>query len=455
MPLPRHGPRAKLMPMFISKLSLSRRTFLRGMGITVALPLLDAMVPASTALAATAANPRRRFGAVYIPNGAVMAQWIPKSAGSNFELMPIMKPLEPFRDSLVVVSNLCRAGGDVAGDHAVSSAGWMSGVLAKRTEAEDVRVGTTVDQIIARQIGQETPFPSLEVATEDFTGYVGGCVPGYSCAYMNTVSWTSATTPQPMEINPRVVFERMFGRAGTPDQRRARMQGDKSILDSITSETTKLQTVLGASDRARLGEYLDDIREIERRIQRTEARNGGDVTSIDAPLGVPESFQDHVALMFDLLTVAYQADLTRVFTFMLARELSNRTYANLDLSEPHHAISHHANDPAKVAAHTKINTYHVTLFVKFLEKLRATPDGDGSLLDHSLIFYGGGMGEGNGHSPYPMSIIAVGSGAGQLQGNRHVIAGDRTPIANYWLTVANKFGCPVESLGESNGRVDL
>jgi hypothetical protein len=441
--------------MFISKLSLSRRTFLRGLGVTVTLPLLDAMVPASTALAATPASPRRRFGAVYIPNGAVMAQWIPKTTGANFELMPIMKPLEPFRGSMVVVSNLCRAGGDVAGDHAVSSAGWMSGVVAKRTEAEDVRVGTTVDQIIAREIGQDTPFPSLEVATEDFTGYVGGCVPGYSCAYMNTISWTSATTPQPMEINPRVVFERMFGRPGTSAQRRTRMQGDRSILDSINAETTKLQAALGAGDRARLGEYLDDIREIERRIQRTESRNSRDVRSIDTPLGVPESYEDHVRVLFDLLAIAYQADLTRVFTFMLARELSNRTYTNLDLSEPHHAISHHGNDPAKVAAHTKINTYHVELFVKFLEKLRAAPDGDGSLLDHSMIFYGGGMGEGNGHSPYPMSVIAVGSGVDQLKGNRHVVASDRTPIANYWLTVANKFGCSLESLGESNGRVDL
>ncbi len=441
--------------MFISKLSLSRRTFLRGMGISVALPLLDAMVPASTALAATAANPRRRFGAVYIPNGAVMAQWIPKTAGANFELMPIMTPLEPFRDSLVVVSNLCRAGGDVTGDHAVSSAGWMSGVVAKRTEAEDVRVGPTVDQIIAHRIGQDTPFPSLEVATEDFTGYVGGCVPGYSCAYMNTVSWTSATTPQPMEINPRVLFERMFGRAGTPEQRRERLADDQSILDSIRDEAARLQNALGTGDRTRLRDYLDDIREIERRIQRTEARNSRDVTSIDAPLGIPESYEEHVGLLFDLLTIAYQADLTRVFTFMLARELSNRTYTNLDLSEPHHAISHHANDPAKVAAHTKINTYHVSLFAKFLEKLRATPDGDGSLLDHAMIFYGGGMGEGNGHSPYPMSVIAVGHGAGSLKGNRHVVAGERTPIANYWLTVANRFDCPLETLGESNGRIDL
>jgi len=251
------------------------------------------------------------------------------------------------------------------------------------------------------------------------------------------------------------VFERMFGRAGTPEQRRARMEGDKSILDSITAETSRLQTSLGAGDRARLGEYLDDIREIERRIQRTEARNGGDVTSIDAPLGVPESYEDHVGLMFDLLAIAYQADLARVTTFMLARELSNRTYTNLDLSEPHHAISHHGNDPAKVAAHTKINTYHMSLFVKYLEKLKSTPDGDGSLLDHSMIFYGGGMGEGNGHSPYPMSVVAVGGGAGALKGNRHVIANARTPIANYWLTVANKFGCAVESLGESTGRVDL
>jgi hypothetical protein len=441
--------------MFITKLSLSRRLFLRGMGVTVALPLLEAMIPASTALAATAANPRQRFGAVYIPNGAVMAQWIPKTAGADFELTPIMQPLEPFRKSLVVVSNLCRAGGDVAGDHAVSSAGWMSGVVAKRTEAEDVHVGPTVDQIIAREIGQETPFPSIELATEDFTGYVGGCVPGYSCAYMNTVSWTSATTPQPMEINPRAVFERMFGRAGTSAQRLARMQGDRSILDSIRAETTKLQRELGGGDRARLGEYLDDIREIERRIQRTEARNGSDLTSLDAPLGVPESYEEHVRLLFDLLAVAYQADLTRVFTFMLARELSNRTYTQLDLSEPHHAISHHGNDPAKVAAHTKINTYHVALFAKFLNKLQSTADGDGSLLDHSMIFYGGGMGEGNGHSPYPMSVIAVGNGVDKLNGSCHVVAAERTPIANYWLTVANKFGCRVASLGESTGTIGL
>jgi hypothetical protein len=441
--------------MFITKMALPRRRFLRGMGVTLALPLLEAMVPAMTALAQTAATPRRRFGAVYIPNGAVMAQWIPKTAGADFALMPIMTPLEPFKDALVVVSNLCRAGGDTAGDHAVSSAGWLSGVVAKRTEAEDIRVGMTVDQIIANHIGQDTPFPSLELATEDFTGYVGGCVPGYSCAYMNTVSWTSPTTPLPMEINPRVVFERMFGRAGTPAQRRARMQGDRSILDSIAAETNLLQQDLGAGDRLRLGEYLDNVREIERRIQRTEARSGGEVTSLDAPLGVPESYDEHVALMFDLLAVAYQTDLTRVFTFMLARELSNRTYTQLDLSEPHHAISHHGNDPAKVAAHTKINTHHVRLFAAFLEKLRATPDGDGSLLDHSLIFYGGGMGEGNGHSPYPMSIITVGNGAGQVKGHRHVIAGDRTPTANFWLSVANKFECRLDGLGESTGSVDL
>jgi hypothetical protein len=443
--------------MFITKTHIPRRRFLGGLGAAVALPLLDAMAPAASALAATAANPRRRFGAVYIPNGAVMAQWIPKTAGPDFAFMPIMKPLEPFRQSLVIVSNLCRAGGDVAGDHAASSAGWLSGAVAKRTEAEDVRVGRTVDHIIAAQIGQETPFPSLEVATEDFTGYVGGCVPGYSCAYMNTISWTSATTPQPMEINPRTVFERMFGRAGTPAQRAARMQNDRSILDSISAETAKLQRELGPGDRRRLDQYLGDIREIERRLQRAEARSGTEVASLDAPLGVPESYEEHVGLMFDLLAVAYQADLTRVFTFMMARELSNRTYTNLDLSEPHHSISHHGNDPAKVAAHAKINTYHVGLFAGFLEKLRSTPDGDGSLLDHSLIFYGGGMGEGNGHSPYPMSVIAAGgrTGAQPLRGNRHVVAGNRTPIANYWLTVAQMFGCEIDNLGESNGRVDL
>jgi hypothetical protein len=442
--------------MFITKLSLPRRTFLRGMGAAVALPLLDSMVPAVTALAQTPARPRLRFGAVYFPNGAVMERWIPTSSGAGFEFSPILKPLEPFRDHLVVVNNLSRAGGEAtAGQHAVSAAGWLSGVLAKRTEAEDVSLGTTIDQIIAKQIGQETPFPSLELATEDFTGFIGGCTPGYSCAYMNTISWATPTTPLPMEINPRVVFERLFGRAGTGAQRLARRQRQRSILDSITEDLGDLERGLGAPDRARLDQYLDTIREIERRIQRAEAGHATQVTSIDAPLGIPESFEEHASLMFDLLALAYAADLTRVATFMMAREISNLAYPALGITEPHHTISHHGNNPEKLAAHVKLGTYHTQLFANFVEKLRATPDGDGSLLDHTQLFYGAGMGNGNSHASSPLPLVMVGNKASHVKPGRHVAVAERTSVANLWMTAAAMFECRIERVGESTGRVEL
>jgi hypothetical protein len=422
------------------------------MGATVALPFLEAMVPAMTATAKTAANPPRRWGAVFFPNGAIMEQWSPVVVGSGFDFSPSLKPLEGFRDSLVVVSNLTRAG-TTAGDHAVSAAGWLTGVYAKRTEAEDVRANTTIDQIAAKQIGQDTPFPSLELATEDFTGYVGACTVGFSCVYANTISWSTPTTPLPMEINPRVVFERLFGEPGTPGQRRAHRQRDLSILDVIAEEANALQRGLGARDRTRFTQYLDNIREIERRIQRTEDRNSAQVTTPDAPVGIPESFEEHVGLMFDLLTVAYQADLTRVFTFMMSRELSQRTYPQIGVPDQHHGVSHHGNDPEKIAKVAKINAYHARLFATFLERLRSTPDGDGSVLDHSLVFFGGGMGNPNQHAVGPLPMVVAGGGIARR--DRHLALPASTPVGNLWLTVANQFDSPMEKFGESTGTIDL
>jgi hypothetical protein len=306
---------------------------------------------------------------------------------------------------------------------------------------------------VAERIGQDTPFPSLELATADFTGYVGACTSGYSCVYTNTIAWSSPTTPLPMEINPRVVFERLFGRPGTPEQRAARTRRNLSILDLVRQQAADLQRGLGARDRVRLGEYLDNIREIERRIQRAEGHASAEVASFELPAGVPESFEEHLALMYDLLAVAYQAELTRVFTFMSDRELSQRTYPQIGVNEQHHTVSHHGNDPENIAKVIKINTYHAALFSKFLDKLRSTPDGDGSLLDHSLIVYGGGMGNPNQHASDPLPLLAVGGGVGK--GNRHIKLAPRTPIGNLWVSVANHYGSPIDSLGESNGRVEL
>ena len=440
--------------MFIHKIALSRRTFLHGMGVTLGLPLLEAMVPALTASAATPAAPVRRLGFVYIPHGVIMDQWTPASEGPDFVFTPILKPLEAFRDSLVVVSNLARPEADADTNHAGASASWLAGVPPKRTEGPDFSVGTTIDQVIAARIGQETTFPSLEVATEDFTGLVGACAPGFSCAYVNTLNWQTPTTPLPMEINPRVVFERMFGRAGTSAQRLARMREDRSILDFVSDDLTDLQADLGARDHARLSEYLDDIREIERRIQRAE-RQTLELAVPDAPVGVPDSFEEHTALMFDLLTLAYQADLTRVFTFMMAREFSQRTYPQVGVTEPHHTVSHHGNNPDRIAEHTKINVYHAGLFAKFLERLRAVPDGDGSLLDHAIVVYGSGMSNGNGHTPYPLPHVVAGGGAGRLRGNRHVVAPEQSPNANLMLALAHKFEVDLDRFGVSRGSVDL
>jgi len=439
--------------MYISKMSLHRRTFLRGLGAAVALPLLDAMVPALTPLAKAAAAPKTRFGAIYIPNGAIVDEFFPKATGTNWEFTPILKPLEPFKDQLVVVKNLTRSHpGSQVGDHAVSVGGYLTGVWPKRTEAEDVYANTTIDQVVAKQIGQDTPLPSLEVATEDFTGYVGACSPGFSCAYLNTIAWSSPTSPLPMEINPRTVFERLFGQAGTAASRAVRVRQEKSILDSISAEAGDLRRSLGSRDRTRVNEYLDNIREIERRIQQAEAHGSSQVT-VGAPIGVPDSWEEHVGLLYDLVAAAFQADVTRVFTFMLARELSQRTYGNLGVTEQHHTVSHHGNDPDKIAKNVKINTYHMQLFAKFIQRLRSTEDGDGTLLDHSVIISGGGMGNPNGHLTDPLPVVALGGGLGK--GYRHIELPTRTPVGDLWLSVAHKFGDNLKQFGDGDAPIEL
>src|SRR5579871_4353005 len=437
--------------MYITRKSLPRRTFLRGVGAVVGLPFLDAMIPA---FSKGATNSTLRFGVVYIPNGAIVSQLFPKAAGAGFEFLPILKPLEPFKDKLILVSNLTRSHpGSQVGDHAVSAAGFLTGIWPKRTEAEDVFANTSIDQHVAQQIGQESSLPSLEVATEDFTGYVGGCSPGFSCAYLNTLCWSTPNTPLPMETNPRTVFERLFGVAGSADERRARVGKERSILDSISSETRDLERGLGPRDRARLTDYLGNVREIERRIQQTEARNRAELATPDAPVGVPDSFDEHVDLMFQLIAAAWQADVTRVFTFMMSRELSQRTYPNIGVTEQHHSVSHHHNKPEKMAQMVKINTYYIGMYAKFLERLRATEDGDGSLIDHSLIVYGAGMADSNVHATDPLPLVAVGGGA--RPGPRHVELPVRTPVGCLWMNVAEKYGRAMDSFGDGTGTVNV
>lgn len=442
----------------ITKKHLPRRTFLRGLGVSLSLPLLDSMLPAQTPLAKTAARPQIRLGLCFIPHGAVMANWTPVGEGTNFGFSPILKPLEPYRDRLVVVSNLAHkmaapAGpGDNGGDHTRSPAVYLDGVHPKRTDGADIRAGTTIDQMAAQKIGQETPLPSLELAIEDFSGLVGSCDVGFSCAYMNTISWRTPTTPLPMEINPRVVFDRLFGDGATAEERLERIEQERSILDAVTSDVRHLEGKLGPGDRNRVAEYLDTVREIERRIQLTEKQNSNANLAVPAaPTGIPDDHQTHTKLMFDLMTVAFQADITRISTFMMAREVSYRTFPMLGLTEAFHPASHHQNNPERLANLTKINTYHVTLMAYFLEKLRSTPDGDGNLLDHSLILYGSGMSNSNIHNHAPLPVFVAGGAAGKMKGGRHLKYPENTPMSNLLLTILDKAGVPEERVGDSTG----
>ncbi len=443
----------------ITKKHLPRRTFLKGIaGASVALPLLDAMIPALTAQTRTAAAPKLRLGFVYVPHGAVLDKWTPIGDGTNFQLNQIMAPLEPFKQQLVIVSGLANKAaesqGDGGGDHARSGPSFLSGVHPKRTEGEDVRAGITADQIAAQHISQDTPLPSLELGTED-TGLVGVCDVGYSCAYMNSIAWRSPSLPLPMEINPRVVFERLFGDGSNAAERAQRKTEDRSILDSVTREAAQLNSGLGQRDRTIVTEYLDNVREIERRIQKAEAQVASQVEVPDSPIGVPESFDEHAKLMFDLQVLAYRAEITRVSTFMLARDLSQRTFPQIGVPEPHHSVSHHGNNPIQIAKLAKINTYHASLMAYFFDKLRATPDGDGNLLDHSMILYGSSMSNPNEHNHFPLPLLVAGGGAGQLKGGRHLKFPERTPIANLLLAVLDKSGIHMDTLGDSTGKLEI
>jgi hypothetical protein len=420
----------------------------------MALPLLDSMVPALTAQTKTAANPVPRLGFVYVPHGAIMDRWTPTAEGAVFEFTPILKPLEPFRDRVNIVSGLGHKAADTTAVHSLSPTTWLSGVRPKPTQGVDAFAGVTADLIAAKQIGQETLLPSLELATEDHSGLIGSCDRDYGCIYMNTLSWRTPTTPLPMEINPRKVFERMFGQGGNAADRLARNKEDRSILDAITKEAADLQRGLGARDRASISEYLDNVREIERRIQRAgQEQDSSELALPEAPAGIPFSYEQHVKLMYDLLALAYQANITRVFTFMVAREVSNRTYPQIGVPDGHHATSHHQNKPEKIEKLVKIQHYHAGLFAEFLKKLQATSDGDGSLLDHSVILYGSNMSNSNLHNHFPLPNVVVGGGAGRIQGGRHMRYPDHTPMSNLLLTLLDKTGVPMDNLGDSTGKM--
>jgi hypothetical protein len=445
--------------MFISKMALPRRTFLRGMGVTLALPLLDAMVPAMSLLAKSPAGPVKRLGFVYTPNGATMSSWTPGGEGTLSELSPTLSPLEKLKQHVFVPTGLSQkqaeSFGDGNGEHSRGQTVWLSGVHPKRTEGADVQGGITVDQIAAQTISKDTPLLSIEMALEQ-NYLVGNCDNGYSCVYWNTISWRTPTTPLPMEVNPRVVFERMFGDGGTPSQRLAQIREDRSILDSVKDSISGLQSRLGAADRTRLSEYLDSMREIERRIQVAEKQSGESPIALpDRPVGAPEAYDDHAKLMFDLAALAYQADITRVFTLLLGREQTNRPYPFIGVPEAHHSISHHQNDPVKLAKAAKINTYHIQLLAYFAERLNSITDGDGTLLDHSMILQGSGLSNSDQHSHIDLPLVVVGGGAGSMKGGRHLRFPKDTPMNNLHMALLDKVGVPVEKFGDATGRVEL
>jgi hypothetical protein len=439
--------------MMIRKLALSRRTLLRGMGTAVALPFLDAMVPAMSARAAAVP----RFAAVYIGNGVNVSQWTPTSEGSGFNFSPTLKALEPFRDRTLVLSGLdnfpATDEGDAGGQHPRAAPAFMSSVHPKQTEGADVRAGTTMDQMIAERIGQDSKLPSLEVAV-DRNDVVGACDHGYACAYMNSMSWKTPTTPLPAETDPRFVFERLFGSGNTAEERHERSVEDRSILDAVTGEIASLEKQLGARDRNKLGEYFDAVREVEKRIAKTESSNR-DMVIPGRPMGEPATFREHAELMFDLQVLAFQADVTRVSTFLMARENITRAYNEIGVPEAHHAISHHQNNPEKLAMYAKINAYHVDTLAYFIRKLQSIPDGDGTLLDHSVVLFGAGMSDGNTHNNYNVPVLVLGGKEQQIKGNRHVTCAKGTPLANLSLSVMLKFGVPAETFGNSTGKLEL
>jgi hypothetical protein len=438
--------------MIITKMALPRRTFLRGLGATVALPLLDAMIPSMTAMSRTVANPVRRLGFVYMPMGCDLPRWTP--AGSSLtELSPSLQSLRGVVDHLTVISNL-ELKNAYPGTHATSNAAFLSAAKAKWTESTDYHLGTTVDQVAAQQIGRETLLPSLEMSM-DLLQTIGQCDNGYACVYQNNLSWSSPTTPLPAEAHPRIVFERLFGEGGSAADRLAALKRRASLLDSVRDDITRLQNTLGPEDRSRVAQYLDTVREVERRIQKAEASTADQpLPDLDRPAGVPASYAEHARLMFDLQVLAMQGDVTRVMTFQLARETSNRTYTEIGVPDPHHPLTHHGNDADKVARMAKINAFHVSLFAYFVEKLKNTPEGDGSLLDHGLFLYGSGMGNPNVHDHVNLPIIVAGGASGRVKGGRHIKYAEPTPLANLHLTLLERVGVRLDAFADSKGKVD-
>jgi hypothetical protein len=448
--------------MVVTKQHLPRRTFLRGVGATLALPLLDGMIPAFSRAASAAGTPVRRLAVAYVPNGIQMEQWTPAADGRAFELTPILEPFEPFRDRLLVVTGLANKPaipqiGEGTGDHVRASATFLTGVHPKKTEGPDIRAGVSMDQVAARSLGRDTQLSSLELCL-DSSELIGACEAGYSCAYANTLSWRNETTPLPMENQPRAVFERLFGDSDSTTQaaRQARIADDRSVLDSLLEEVGRLQRRLAPGDRAKLAQYLDAVREIEQRIQKAEQQSAVALPAMERPSGgIPSTFAEHARMMFDLQVLAYQCDLTRVITFLMSREVSPRTYVEIGIPDPHHGLSHHQNNPASMEKLAKINTYHTTQLAYFLDKLKTTPDGEGTLLDSVTLLYGCGISNSNMHTHDNLPIIVIGGGAGALKGGRHVRVEKDTPLTNLQLTLLNKLGVPLEGLGDSTGQLDL
>ena len=442
--------------MIITRKAIPRRTVLRGLGATLALPLLDGMIPALTAQARTAAAPINRFGVMYVVNGMIMESWTPAAEGAGYELTPTLAALAPHRDRFSVLSGLAcvPSPGRPGGAHAKASTRFLTDVSPPTSETW-LDAGVSVDQLLAREAGQHTQLASLELAIESGET-AGACDVGFACAYTNTISWRSANTPLPTENNPRVVFERLFGDSGStdPKARRARIEQDRSVLDSVIQEAGALKGSLGAADGVKLVEYLDAIRDVERRIQRAEEQSGRELPVVDHPAGVPDSFDEHVRLMCDLQVLAYQADLTRVVTFMLGREFSGVTFPQIGVTDAHHPITHHQQEPEKIVKVAKINAYQVTKFAYLLDRLQATPDGDGTLLDHVTLVYGTGMGDCNAHDPRSIPLLLAGGGAGHLKGGRHIRYPKETPLANLHLTLLDKFGVKLDRIGDSTGRLD-
>ena len=441
---------------FITKKALPRRTVLRGIGSLVALPLLGAMVPALTATGRTAAAPISRLGFFYAPNGMFLPNFHPAgNGGRDYKITRILTPLKDYREQMTVVSGLSNNGlvspNEGGGVHTRAHGGWLSGVLPKRTEGADIEAGKTVDQFAADELGKNTSLRSLELTTDsNFT--VGNCENGYSCTYQNSTSWRSPTTPLYHERDPRVVFQRLFGNGGSVEARLAQMQTDRSILDSVTDSINQLERKLGPSDRIVMEEYLNAVREIERRIQRTVQNNAsGPLPTAQQPAGVPDTYEEHVDTLFEMLVLAYQADITRVSCFQMARELSGRTYPNIGVPEGHHTVSHHQLNPHNIEQYTKINIHQVSLFSKLIDRMHNTPDGDGSLLDHSIMMYGTGMGDGDHHTPYDLPVILVGGGSGQMKGGQHIRYAMHTPFMNLGLTLLDKVGVKVDSISDSTG----